>query len=53
MYMPVTCYWIALPVLLWVLAGFVFSGTVRKTRKAGIRTWRTNTLAPFFLGKGD
>ena len=51
-YISVTWYWLALPLLLWVLAVVMLMGTVWKTRKAGIRTWRTSTLAPFFLGMG-
>lgn len=48
----VTWGWIALPVLIWFLSALMFSGTVWKTRRAGIRTWRTNTLATVFLGLG-
>lgn len=51
-YISVTWYWLALPIALWVLAVVMFVGTVWKTRRAGVRTWRTSTLAPLFLGMG-
>lgn len=51
-YIAVTWYWLLLPILIWVLAVIMFVGTVWKTRQAGVRTWRTSTLAPLFLGLG-
>ena len=51
-YISVTWYWLILPIVLWILAVIMFVGTVWKTRKAGVRTWRTSTLAPLFLGLG-
>jgi hypothetical protein len=51
-YIAVTWYWLALTIVLWILAVIMFVGTVWKTRKAGVRSWRTSTLAPLFLGLG-
>ena len=51
-YIKVTWYWLVLPVFLWILAVIMFVGTVIKTKRAGVRTWRTSTLAPLLLGLG-
>ena len=51
-YIAVTWYWLLLPIFIWILAVIMFVGTVWKTRQAGVRTWRTSTLAPLFLGLG-
>jgi hypothetical protein len=49
----VTWYWIALPIFIWVLSVAMLVGTAWKTRKAGVRTWRTNPLALVFLQLGQ
>lgn len=48
----VTWYWIILPILIWLLSVTMLLGTAWKTRKAGVRTWRTNPLALVFLELG-
>jgi hypothetical protein len=49
----VTWGWIALPILVWFLSATMLLGTAWKTRKAGVRTWRTNPLALVFLELGS
>lgn len=48
----VTWYWIILPIFIWLLSVTMLLGTAWKTRKAGVRTWRTNPLALVFLELG-
>jgi len=49
----VTWYWIILPIIIWLLSVTMLLGTAWKTRKAGVRTWRTNPLALVFLELGQ
>jgi hypothetical protein len=48
-FVEVTWYWIALPVFVWMLSLVTFIGTAWKSRRAGVKTWRTNPLAMVFL----
>jgi hypothetical protein len=48
----VTWGWIALPIFIWLLSATMLLGTAWKTRKTGVRTWRTNPLALVFLELG-
>ncbi|KAJ9629514.1 hypothetical protein H2203_001888 [Taxawa tesnikishii (nom. ined.)] len=49
-YIHVTWYWLSLPVVIWLLSITTLLGTAWKSRRAGVRTWRTNPLAMVFLG---
>ncbi|KAF2092691.1 hypothetical protein NA57DRAFT_49700 [Rhizodiscina lignyota] len=42
--------WIILPALVWVMSCIMFIGTAWKTRRAGVKAWRTSPLALVFLG---
>ena len=49
----ITWYWIFLPVLLWTMATTFILGVIWRTKRSGVRTWRTNPLAVIFLGLGE
>ena len=49
----VTWFWLFVPVLLWLLSLTILIGTAVKTRRAGVRTWRTNPLPMVFLEMSD
>ena len=49
----VTWFWLFVPVLLWLLSLTILIGTALKTRRAGVRTWRTNPLPMVFLEVSD
>jgi hypothetical protein len=49
----VTWFWLFVPVLLWLLSLTILIGTAIKTRRAGVRTWRTNPLPMVFLEMSD
>lgn len=49
----VTWFWLFVPVLLWLLSLTILIGTALKTRRAGVRTWRTNPLPMVFLEMSD
>lgn len=49
----VSWFWLFVPVLLWLLSLTILIGTVLKTSRAGVRTWRTNPLPMVFLEMSD
>jgi hypothetical protein len=49
----VSWFWLFVPVLLWLLSLTILVGTALKTRRAGVRTWRTNPLPMVFLEMSD
>jgi hypothetical protein len=49
----VSWFWLFVPVLLWLLSLTILIGTALKTRRAGVRTWRTNPLPMVFLEMSD
>lgn len=49
----VSWFWLFVPALLWLLSLTILIGTALKTRRAGVRTWRTNPLPMVFLEMSD
>jgi hypothetical protein len=41
--------WLSAPIAIWLLSSLLFVGTIRKTKKAQLKTWRTSPLAMLLL----
>lgn len=52
-YVEIAWYWLSLPAALWALSVVILAGTAWKSRRAGVRVWRTSPLAMVFMGLGD
>jgi hypothetical protein len=51
-YVAVHWQWIALPILVWLLGIITLVGTILKSRRAVVPTWKNNVMPLLFIYEG-